>query len=55
MEIDGTQVVLDILDTAGTEQFNSMRDLYMKEGQGFVFVYSIVARGSFNELIDIKV
>ncbi len=54
MEVDGEQVVIDILDTAGTEQFGSMRDLYMKEGDGFVFVYSIVARASFTELLDMK-
>jgi hypothetical protein len=27
-----------------------MRDLYMKNGQGFVLVYSIVADSTFNEI-----
>ncbi|VDM36937.1 unnamed protein product, partial [Toxocara canis] len=36
IEVDGQPCVLEILDTAGTEQFASMRDLYIKNGQGFV-------------------
>jgi hypothetical protein len=46
VEVDGQQCMLEILDTAGTEQFTAMRDLYMKNGQGFVLVYSITAQGN---------
>ena len=31
-----------------------MRDLYMKNGQGFVLVYSITAQGTFNDLQDLR-
>ncbi|KAL7674092.1 hypothetical protein ACOME3_000372 [Neoechinorhynchus agilis] len=44
---------IEILDTAGTEGFAAMRELYMKTGQGFVFVYSITSDMSFNELITL--
>lgn len=33
VEVDCQQCMLEILDTAGTEQFTAMRDLYMKNGQ----------------------
>lgn len=54
VEVDGQQCMLEILDTAGTEQFTAMRDLYMKNGHGFVLVYSITAQSSFNDLIELK-
>ncbi|CAB3409283.1 unnamed protein product [Caenorhabditis bovis] len=54
VEVDGQQCMLEILDTAGTEQFTAMRDLYMKNGQGFVLVYSITAQSTFNDLMDLR-
>ena len=30
-----------------------MRDLYMKNGQGFMFVYSITSQATFNYLADL--
>uniref|UniRef100_A0A8C2EVW1 Small monomeric GTPase n=1 Tax=Cyprinus carpio TaxID=7962 RepID=A0A8C2EVW1_CYPCA len=48
------QCMLEILDTAGTEQFTAMRDLYMKNGQGFALVYSITAQSTFNDLQDLR-
>ena len=31
-----------------------MRDLYMKNGQGFLLVYSITAQSTFNDLQDLR-
>jgi small GTP-binding protein len=54
VEVDGKQCMLEILDTAGTEQFAAMRDLYMKNGAGFLLVYSITSQGTFSDLQDIR-
>lgn len=54
VEVDGQQCMLEILDTAGTEQFTAMRDLYMKNGQGFVLAYSIVSPSTFNDLRELR-
>lgn len=51
IDVDGLPAVLEILDTAGTEQFASMRDLYIKNGQGFLLVYSIINQQTF---IDVQ-
>ena len=50
IEVDQTPSILEILDTAGTEQFASMRDLYIKNGQGFILVYSLVNQQSFQDI-----
>ncbi|KAK4984961.1 Ras- protein Rap-1b, partial [Elasticomyces elasticus] len=50
IEVDGRQVILEILDTAGTEQFK----LYMKSGQGFLLVFSITSLSSLHELSELR-
>ncbi|KAF9094460.1 Ras- protein Rap-1b [Mortierella sp. AM989] len=53
VEVDNQQCMLEILDTAGTEQFTAMRDLYMKNGQGFILVFSIILSSTFDELAEL--
>jgi len=48
--IDGVTCMLDILDTAGQEEFSSLRYQYMRQGEGFLCVYSISDKASFEEL-----
>ena len=43
------QCVLDILDTAGQEEYSALRDQYIKTGDGFLIIYSITDRWSFAE------
>ena len=52
--LDGVgQCIVEILDTAGTEQFASMRQLYISSGDAFALVYSIDNRDSFDEIREI--
>jgi GTPase KRas protein len=48
VEIDDTACVLDIMDTAGQEEYSALRDQYMKTGEGFVLVYSVTSRQGFD-------
>ncbi|BFZ06605.1 hypothetical protein BsWGS_09644 [Bradybaena similaris] len=54
IQVDSAPSVLEILDTAGTEQFASMRDLYIKNSQGFVVVYSITSIQSYQDIKTMK-
>jgi len=41
---------LDVLDTAGQEEYAAMREQYMRTGEGFLLVYSIDSKQSFEEI-----
>lgn len=48
--IDERVAHLDILDTAGQEEFSAMREQYMRNGEGFLLVFSVTDRASFQEI-----
>ncbi|KAF8322584.1 ras-like protein [Clavulina sp. PMI_390] len=48
--IDDEVALLDVLDTAGQEEYGAMREQYMRSGEGFLLVYSITSRNSFEEI-----
>ncbi|KAI6247805.1 Ras-like protein [Erysiphe necator] len=49
--IDEEVALLDVLDTAGQEEYSAMREQYMRTGEGFLLVYSITSRQSFDEIL----
>jgi len=51
--IDNEFALLDILDTAGQDDFSAMREQYMRSGEGFLLVYSITSRNSFQFVKDL--
>lgn len=50
LTVDDEEVLLDIFDTAGQEDFSAVRDQYMRTGDGFLCVYSITLTSSFTEV-----
>jgi len=54
VNIDGDEVMLDILDTAGQEDFAALRDAWIREAEGFLLVYSITKRATFDEVITLQ-
>lgn len=48
--IDDEVALLDVLDTAGQEEYAAMREQYMRTGEGFLLVYSIDSKQSFDEI-----
>jgi len=44
------QVRLEVLDTAGAEQFTAINEFYLKRADGFLLVYSLTSKQTLNEL-----
>ncbi|KAH9845792.1 Protein ras-2 [Teratosphaeria destructans] len=50
VQIDGQSCMLEVLDTAGQEEYTALRDQWIRDGEGFVLVYSISSRSSFTRI-----
>lgn len=50
VQIDGQSCMLEVLDTAGQEEYTALRDQWIRDGEGFVLVYSISSRASFERI-----
>lgn len=48
--VDGAPLTLKILDTAGQENYSGLRRNWFERGSGFVFVFSLIDRQTFDEL-----
>ena len=70
VSVDDVVSMLDILDTAGQEEYSpyntihvlcllntflgSMQDQWFRQGQGFLVVYSVVNKKSFAEVAELR-
>jgi GTPase KRas len=48
--IDQQACMLEVLDTAGQEEYTALRDQWIRDGEGFILVYSITSRNSFTRI-----
>ncbi|KAJ6448925.1 small GTPase superfamily [Mycena sanguinolenta] len=52
--VDGERDALEVLDTAGAEQFTSLNEVYIKSGRGFVLVFSLTQEVSLKEVESLR-
>ena len=54
INVNNKDIILNIIDTAGQEEFYALRDQYMRSGDGYIIVFSITSVTSFLEVNAIK-
>lgn len=52
--LDNQEIQIDILDTAGQEDYAAIRDNYFRSGEGFVCVFSITEQESLNAASELR-
>lgn len=52
--MQGSECQIDILDTAGQEDYAVVRDNYFRSGEGFLCVFSLVDRETFAATNDFR-
>ena len=54
VDIDGKALQVEILDTAGQDEYAPLRETFMHTGDGFIFVYSLTDDQTLEELRTIR-
>ena len=52
IQVEGKNETLDILDTAGQEQFAALQHHWIRESQAFLLVYAVNSERTFNYISD---
>ncbi|KAF5319589.1 hypothetical protein D9619_008376 [Psilocybe cf. subviscida] len=52
--VDNRMCFVEAIDTAGDEQYATLRDHWARESQGFILVYSIASRSTFDRLETLR-
>ncbi|KAF9650180.1 ras-domain-containing protein [Thelephora ganbajun] len=53
-QVDDTTYSLEILDTAGVDQFHTLNERYIKSAHGFILVFSLTQETSLREIEDLR-
>lgn len=53
VEVQGRTYEVEITDTAGQDEFSAMKFRYISPSEGFIFVFSILEKKTYNELTSL--
>jgi len=52
--LEDAEVMLDIVDTAGQEDFSAVRDHYLRTADGYLCVINLTEPESLQDIIDLR-
>lgn len=54
ISVDDESCMVEMLDTAGQQEFRCMLEEWMRNGQAFLLVYSIIERQTFDDVLQLR-
>ncbi|KII89608.1 hypothetical protein PLICRDRAFT_557532 [Plicaturopsis crispa FD-325 SS-3] len=54
LHVEDVPYALEVLDTAGAEQFTALNEVYIKSGRGFVLVFSLTQEATLREVDNLR-
>ncbi|KAK7678522.1 hypothetical protein QCA50_018394 [Cerrena zonata] len=54
VQAEGETCLLEIMDTAGAEQFTALNEVYIKRARGFVLVFSLTQESTLQDVDNIR-
>ncbi|RSH94497.1 Ras- protein rsr1 [Saitozyma podzolica] len=54
LTVDSLPCLLEILDTAGIDQYLTLNDLFIRESDGFVLCFSLAQRDTLEEIVRLR-
>ncbi|KAI3659649.1 hypothetical protein MP638_004384, partial [Amoeboaphelidium occidentale] len=52
--VDDSTVIINIVDTAGQQEYTALRDQHLQSGEGFLLVFAINDKNSFQEVKQLR-
>jgi small GTP-binding protein len=52
--VDNVPSIVNIIDTAGQHEYTALRDQHLRDGKGFLLVYAVNDKGSYEEMLQLK-
>lgn len=54
INVDNSNAIANIIDTAGQQEYTALRDQHLKDGKGFLLVFALNDKNTFEEVKQLR-